>query len=103
MKKRLIIALTLFVLILSACSTVEGTTPTTSSGSSQANASTQVDCAALHEQQVQLQKAIDAASKQLSSAHGDLHKAEQARHTLIMLHEPSRLLQAQLRACPAAG
>lgn len=103
MKKRLIIALTLFVLILSACSTVQGTTLTTSSSVSHASALAQADCAALHEQQVQLQKAIDAASKQLSSAHGDLHKAEQARHTLTMLHEPSTLLQAQLRACPAAG
>jgi len=103
MKKCLIIALTLCVLILAACSAVQGTTPTTSSSISHASASEQEDCAALHEQQVQLQKAIDAASKQLSSAHGDLHKAEQARRTLTMLREPSRLLQAILRACPAAG
>ena len=103
MKKRLIIALVICVLILSACSMVQGTTSTTSSSVSQASANTRAGCSALHEQQVQLQKAIDAASKQLYSAHGDLRKAEQARKTLTMLHEPSLLLQAKLRACPAAG
>ena len=103
MKKRLIIALTLFVLILAACSAGQATTLNTSGSVSHASANAQADCAALHKQQVQLQKAIDAASKQLSSAHGDLHKAQQARHTLAMLHEPSLLLQAKLRACPAAG
>jgi hypothetical protein len=103
MKKRLIIALALCVFILAACSAGQGATLTTSSSVSQGSASAQADCTALNAQQVQLQKAIDAASKQLSSAHGDLHKAEQARHTLAMLREPSLLLQAQLRACPAAG
>lgn len=103
MKKRLMIALAICVLILTACSVVQGTTPTTSSSISHASAGTQADCSALHEQQAQLQKAIDAASMQLSSAHGDLRKAEQARNTLTRLHEPSKLLQAKLSACPAAG
>ena len=103
MKKWLILALALCILILAACSTVQETTPTTSNSVSQVSTRTQADCATLQAQQVQLQKAIDAAKKQLYSAHGDLHKAEQARKTLARLHEPSRLLQAKLRACPAAG
>ena len=103
MKKRLIIALTICVMILSACSAVQGTTPATSNSVSLASANTQADCSALQGQQIKLQQAIDAARVQLSSAHGDLHKAEQARNTLTRLHEPSLLLQAKLRACPAAG
>lgn len=103
MKKRLIIALALCIFILAACSAVQGTTPTSSSAVSQGSSGTQTDCSALQAQQAKLQKAIDAASKQLSSAHGDLRKAEQARQTLTRLREPSRLLQAQLRACSAAG
>jgi peptidoglycan hydrolase CwlO-like protein len=103
MKKRLIIALAICVMILSACSAVQGTTPATSNSVSLASANTQADCSALQEQQAQLQKAIDTARIQLSSAHGDLHKAEQARKTLTRLHEPSLLLQAKLSACPAAG
>ena len=103
MKKRLIIALALFVMILSACSAVQGTTTATSDSVSQTSASTTAACTTLHTQQAQLEKAIDIASKELSSAHGDVHKAEQARNSLIRLQEPSRLLQAKLSACPAAG
>ena len=103
MKKRLIIALALFVMVLSACGAVQGTTTATNSSVSQTSATTQATCSSLHEQQAQIQKAIDTASKELSSAHGDLHKAELARNTLIRLQEPSRLLQAQLSACPVAG
>lgn len=68
-----------------------------------AHVNTLADCSALHEQQAQLQKAIDSASRQLSSANGNFHKAEQATNTLTRLHEPSLLLQAKLSACPAAG
>jgi peptidoglycan hydrolase CwlO-like protein len=103
MKKRLIIALALFVMILSACGAVKGTTTARNSSVSQTSASIQANCSALYEQQTQLQKTIDAASKELSLAHGDLHKAEEARNTLSRLQEPSRLLQAKLSACPAAG
>jgi uncharacterized protein YlxW (UPF0749 family) len=103
MKKRLIIALAICVLILSACSVVQGTTPATSSSVSQQAANMQSACSALQEQQAQLQRAIDAASAQLSSAHGDLHTAEKARSALIKLHEPSILIQAKLRACTSAG
>jgi peptidoglycan hydrolase CwlO-like protein len=103
MKKRLIIALALFVMILSACGAVQGNTPATNSSVSQTSATTQADCSALYEQQAQLQKALDAARVQLSSARGDLHKAEQARNALKRLHEPSLLLQAKLSVCPAAG
>ena len=92
MKKRLIIALALFVMILSACGAVKGTTTARNSSVWQTSASIQADCSALYEQQAQLQKAIDAASKELSLAHGDLHKAEQARNTLTKLHEPGLLL-----------
>jgi peptidoglycan hydrolase CwlO-like protein len=102
-KKWLVIALALCVMILSACSAVQGTTPATSSSVSLASANTQADCSALQEQQAKLQKAIDKARVQLSSAHGDLHKAEQARNELVRLHEHCLLLQAKLRACPAAG
>lgn len=63
----------------------------------------QTTCPALQEQQVQLEQAIDAASMQHSSTHGDIHKAEQARNKLIRLHEPSLLLQAKLRACLPTG
>ena len=103
MKKRLIIALVICVMILSACSAVQGTTPTTSNSVSLASTNTQADCSALQGQQAKLQQAIDAARVQLSSARGDLHKAEQARNEIVRLHEPSVLLQAKLRACPAAG
>ena len=89
MKKRLIIALAICVMILSACSAVQGTTPSTSNSVSLASASTQANCSALQKQQDQLEKAIDAARVQLSSAHGDLHKAETARNELVKLHEPS--------------
>jgi hypothetical protein len=68
-----------------------------------ADVNTLTACSALHEPQAQLQKAIDVASSELSSAHGDLYKAEEARNTLARLQEPSRLLQAKLSACPAAG
>ena len=67
MKKRLIIALALFVMILSACGAVQGTTTATNSSVSQTSATTQATCSSLHEQQAQLQKAIDTASKELSS------------------------------------
>jgi peptidoglycan hydrolase CwlO-like protein len=103
MKNRLIIALAICVMSLSACSTVQGTAPATSSSVSHASVKTQADCSSLHKQQAQLQKVIDAASMQLSSAYGDLQKAEHARNTLTRLHEPSLLLQAKLSACPAAG
>jgi peptidoglycan hydrolase CwlO-like protein len=103
MKKRLIIALARCIMILSACSAVQGTTPATSNSVSLASANTQANCSALNEQQTKLQKAIDAARVQLSSAHGDLHKAEQARNTLIRLHEPTLLLKAKLSACSTAG
>lgn len=101
--KRLIIALALIVMILSACSAVQGTTTATNNSVSQTSAATQAGCTALRTQQAQLQKAIDTASMELSSAHGDLHKAEEARNTLKRLHEPSLLLQAKLSGCPAAG
>jgi len=103
LKKRLIIALAICVMILSACSAVQGTAPATSSSVSHESVNKQADCSSLHEQQAQLQKVIDAASMQLSSAHGDLQKAGQARNTLTRLHEPSLLIQAKLSACPAAG
>jgi peptidoglycan hydrolase CwlO-like protein len=103
MKKWLIIALATCVLILSACSVVQGTTPAPSSSVFHSPASTQTACHALQEQQAQLQQAIDAASVQLSSAHGDLRKAEKARNALIRLYEPSMLVQAKLRACTSAG
>ena len=67
-----------------------------------ADVNTLMVCTALHEQQAQLQKAIDVASSELSSAHGNIHKAEAARKELARLQEPSRLLQAKLSACPAA-
>jgi hypothetical protein len=103
LKKQVIIALTICVLILSACTVAKGTTPVTSSSVSHASANTLSACSALQEQQVQLQKAVDAASMQLSSAHGDLRKAEQARNELIKLHEPTKLVQAELKMCPSAG
>lgn len=64
-----------------------------------ADVSTQTVCSALQEQQAQLEQAIDAARVQLSSAHGDLRTAEKTRNELIRLHEPSMLVQAELRAC----
>ena len=103
MKKRLIIALAICVMILSACSAVQGTTPSTSNSVSLASANTQANCSALQKQQDQLEKAIDAARVQLSSAHGDLHKAETARNELVKLHEPALLVQAKLQACTSAG
>ena len=103
MKKRLIIAFVICVMILSACSAVQGTTPATSNSVSLASANTQADCSALQEQQAKLQQAIDAARVQLSSAHGNLHKAETARNELVKLHEPALLVQAKLQACTSAG
>ena len=103
MKKRLIIALAVCVLILSACGAVQGTTPASSRSALHPSTGTQTACHALQEQQVQLQQAIHAARVQLSTAHGDLRKAEKAKNTLIRLHEPSVLVQAELRACPSAG
>jgi predicted small secreted protein len=103
MKKRLIIALAICVLILSACSALQGATPAPGSSVSHTTVNTQNACTALQEQQAQLQRAIDAASVQLASAHGDLRKAEQARNALLRLHEPSVLVQAKLRACTSAG
>jgi peptidoglycan hydrolase CwlO-like protein len=103
LKKWLIIALAICVLILSACRVVQGNDSAPSSSISHFTANTQTTCSALQEQQAQLQKAIDVASIQLSSAHGDLGKAEKARNTLIRLHEPSKLVQAKLRTCTSAG
>jgi len=103
MKKRLNIALAICVLILSACGAVPGTTPASNRPTSQPTAETQAACHIFQDQQVQLQQAIHAARVQLSTAHGDLRKAEKAKNTLIRLHEPSVLVQAELRACPSAG
>ena len=68
-----------------------------------ADVNTVTVCSALQKQQARLEQTIDVASSQLSSAHKALHKAEEARNTLSRLQEPSRLLQAKLSACPAAG
>jgi peptidoglycan hydrolase CwlO-like protein len=103
MKKRLIIALAICVLMLSACGAVPGTTPASSSSTSHPTADTQAACHVLQERQAQLQQAIRAARVQLSTAHGDLRKAEKAKNALIRLHEPSVLVQAELRACTSAG
>jgi len=103
MKKRLIITLAICVLILSACGVVQITIPASISSTSHPTADTQAACHVLQEQQVQLQQAIHAARVQLSTAHGDLRKAEKAKNMLIRLHEPSVLVQAELRACPSAG
>jgi peptidoglycan hydrolase CwlO-like protein len=103
MKKRLIIAVAICVLILSACGAVQGTIPASSSSVSHPTASTQTTCHALQEQQDKLQQAIHAARVRLSSAHGDLRKAEKAKNALIKLHEPSMLVQAELRTCSSGG
>jgi hypothetical protein len=67
-----------------------------------ADVNTGTVCSALQKQQARLEQPIDVASSQLSSAHKDLQKAEEARNTLSRLQEPSRLLQAKLSACPAS-
>lgn len=103
MKKRLIIALAICVLILSACGAVPGITPVSSRSAPDPSTNTQAACRVLQDQQVQLQQAILAARVQLSTAHGDLRKAEKAKNALIRLHEPSVLVQVELRACPSAG
>ncbi|SRR5713226_8217584 len=104
MKKRLIIALALCVLILSACGTVLGTrtssnNPVAHSTAPIAAASTQTACSILQERQVYLQQATNVARAQLSAAHGDLRKAEAAEKQLIKLHELNTLVQAQLNKC----
>jgi hypothetical protein len=102
-KKWLVIALTICVMILSACSVAQGNTSAPGGSVSHSTTSTQTACSALQEQQAQLQQAIDTARVQLSSAHGDLRKAETARSVLIKLHEPSMLVQAKLQACTSTG
>ncbi len=89
MKKRLIIALALFVMILSACGAVQGTTTATNNSVLQTSTTMQASCSTLYGQQAQLQKAIDTASKELSTAHGDLHKVEEARNTLTGCKNPA--------------
>ena len=102
-KKWLVIALAICVMILSACSVAQGNTSAPGGSVSHSTTSTQTACSALQEQQAQLQQAIDTARVQLSSAHGDLRKAETARNELVRLHEPSMLVQAELRTCTSTG
>ena len=106
MKKHLLIAFAICVLLLSACGSLVGTSTPSSNPASHstapiATASTQSVCQVLHDRQAQLSQEYHAASVQLASAQagGNLQQAGQAEQRLIRLHQSIVRVQAQLKAC----
>jgi hypothetical protein len=106
MKKHLLIAFAICVLLLSACGSLVGTSTPSSNPASHstapiATASTQSVCQVLHDRQAQLSQEYHAASVQLASAQagGNLQQAGQAEQRLIRLHQSIVQVQAQLKAC----
>jgi uncharacterized lipoprotein YajG len=106
MKKHLIIAFAICVLLLSACgSRVETSTvathATTHATGSITTASTQSVCQGLHDRQAQLSQQYQAASVQLSAAQarGNLQQGREAEKRLIRLRQSIAQVQAQLKLC----
>ncbi len=105
MKKRLIIALAICVLFLSACgSLVITSTPASTVAHSTAPSaitSTQSVCQILHDRQAQFSQAYRAASVQLAAAQaqGDQQQVGEAEKTLMRLHQSIAQVQAQRKAC----
>ena len=106
MKKRLIIAIAICVLFLSACGSVVETSTTAShsaahSAATTAKTSTLSVCQVLHNRQVQLNQAYHTASVQLATAqaHGNRQQVGEAEKTLMRLHQSIAQAQTQLKAC----
>ena len=101
MKKRLIIAVAICVLFLSACSSLVGTSAPPSNAAAHATASVQSACSALEASQVQLNQEYDAASAQLAAARARRNPQQvgAAETTLISQHQGIAWVHAQLKAC----
>ncbi len=106
MKKYLIIAFAICVLLLSACgSRVETSTAATHATAhatgSITTGSTQSVCQGLHDRQTQLSQQYQAASVQLSAAQarGNLQQVREAEKRPIRLRQSIAQVQAQLKLC----
>ena len=106
MKKHLLIAFAICVLLLSACGSLVGTSTPSSNPASHstapiATASTQSVCQVLHDRQTQLSQAYQAASAQLVAAQdgGNWQQTGEAEKTLMRLHQSIAQVQAQQKAC----
>jgi len=106
MKKRLIIALAICVLFLSACGSLVGTSAPASTAPAHSTApsattSTQSVCQILHDRQAQLSQAYHAASVQLGAAQAQGNRQQEldAEKRLMRLHQSLAQVQAQLKAC----
>jgi protein involved in sex pheromone biosynthesis len=105
MKKHLLIAFAICVLLLSACGSVLGTSTTSSNSVSHSTpittASAQSVCKVLHDRQAQLSLQYHAASAQLTAAQAgrNTQQVGAAEKTLIRLHQSIVQAQTPLKAC----
>ena len=106
MKKLLIIACAIYVLFLSACSSLSGTSTPSSSSSSNVSApiatvGTQSSCQILQNRQSFLNREYQKTSVQYSKARadGNWQQAGEAEKALMSLHQSLIQMQSQLKAC----
>jgi flagellar biosynthesis/type III secretory pathway protein FliH len=99
MKQRLIIALAIGVLFLSACGSLVG--PSTPASNSAAHSTAPSICQILHDRQAQLNRAYHEANAQLvaAQAQGNRQGEWEAVKTLMRLHQSIAQVQAQRKAC----
>jgi len=105
MKKHLLIAFAICVLLLSACGSVLGTSTTSSNPVSHSTpittASAQSVCKVLHDRQAHLNQEYHAANAQLATAQAgrNMQQAGEAQQRLIRLRKSIVQVQTQLKAC----
>ena len=105
MKKHLLIAFAICVLLLSACGSVLGTSTTSSNSVSHSTpittASAQSVCKVLHDRQAHLNQEYHAANAQLATAQAgrNMQQAGEAQQRLIRLRKSILQVQTQLKAC----
>ena len=105
MKKHLLIAFAICVLLLSACGSVLGTSTTSSNSVSHSTpittASAQSVCKVLHDRQAHLNQEYHAANAQLATAQAgrNMQQAGEAQQRLIRLRKSIVQVQTQLKAC----
>lgn len=104
MKKSLLIALAICLLLLGGCGSVTGTGALSNTLPTQKTTpitpiDPQFSCSVLHAQEVRLQQQIQAASARLATARRDQNTVGQVEHVLIRLHWVLAQAQAGSQGC----